>query len=800
MRGLLDDGLLSGQHEVTTRLRPERAARPIRVDDPSAALAEIEWMCQVWGGAGQALLPVADGSIPEVYASLLNTEQVDRVGGLQDIPVDLPRRVERRHPWDHPAILVASSEPRDRWRTVEVTDLEPDDPWRPIYAAVLGLWPDSPDARMVEGEQLREDLRFEDVLPVERVSVVGSLTDLIDRVLNRQVLNPRLVSNMFLAYGLEPDTSFMRDGQQVLPNPFAIRRAAGPNLIVAMTRDSVDDLALLWNLRSAHGGSRAMPIGIPAEQITADALQVLQQPGRATMFGWSGGRCHLVSASVGLGDLESLSSSTDAVRAVAYEDVLTFGPAPGRTRSHVTAWHDGRTRLDPESESDRELLRQSRGGLRGPHMILDVYVDGYPLPADGTMRGTDTFGRFQAGAAQVSVSELRRKGTVEVSWPSSWTCLAAVAQTRGLDVEQSEPGLAAATLIRALGGIQWTRMLQSQRLIELIYRMAERSGMSWWKKKWTDAHADLLAAGVDPATLERAAALLGRDDPAVAPAGEGRAVPFQDLVGALGSEAAASRWVKWAERRHLLVRGADVVCPECKTKSWLPLVALLPPIACAGCGRQINQPYGPRELRFTYRIGEPLRRVLETDSLGHVLALSWFVQLFHDDRLVGAHPGVTFRNGDDGRVIGEADVLLLFPDGALVPVEVKRRASGADARNEQSMDNLADAVSAPWDALVVTQPARDCGTVADMGRRLPQRPRVLLTDDQLHEEHVFWALGVDPFAWAPRTEEEDAKREAKFHAWLAHNDPEVPWYNLRDTLLDPALVANPPPAAPGPEA
>jgi hypothetical protein len=644
---------------------------------------------------------------------------------------------------------------------------------------------------MVEWEHLREDLRFDDVVPVERVSVVGSLMDLIERAVSRSVLTPRMVSNMFLSNGLQPDTSFMGGGQQVLPNPYEIRRASGPNLIVAMTGESVEDLALLWNLRSAHGDRRAMPIGIPAEAITADALQMLQQPGRSTFFGLSGGQCHLVSASVPLGELEAVAASTTSARAVAYESVLTFGPAPGRGRSHVTTWHDGRTRLDPESDADRDLFRESRSGFRGPQLILDVYVDGYPLPADGTMRGTDLFGRFQAGAAQVSVSELRRTGTVEVSWPSSWTCLAAVTQSRGLDVEESEPGLAAATLIRALGGIQWVRMLQSRPLIELVYRMAERSGMSWWKSRWTAAHADLLAAGADPATLDQAAALLGRDDPAVAPAGEGRAVPFQDFVNAFKSDPAARRWVTWAERRHLLVRGADVTCPECRTKSWLPLVALPPPIACAGCGREITQPFGPRDLRFSYRLGEPLRRVLETDSLGHVLALGWFTQLFHDGRLVGAHPGVTFRDREAGRVIGEADVLLLFPDGGMVPVEVKRRALGADARNEALMDNLADALGAPWDALVVTEPARDCQELADMARRLPERPRVLLTDDQLHAEHVVWALGEDPFEWAPRSEEEDAVREASFRTWLATNDPEVPWFNLRETLLDPDLVANP---------
>ncbi len=353
-----------------------------------------------------------------------------------------------------------------------------------------------------------------------------------------------------------------------------------------------------------------MPIGVPVEQLTPVALHGLQEPGRATMFGFGGGACHVVSASVPLHELEALAAQSTGATAVPYETVLTFGPAPGRYHSHVSQWHEGKTRVDPMTDSDREVLRAPCEGVRVPSLLIDVKVDGYPLPADPTMRGTEWFGRFQAGAAQVAVSEMRSQPTVQVQWPSSWTCLAAVAQSRGFDVAASEPGLAAATLIRALGSVDAIRLLQHRPLIALMYRMAERSGMSWWKRRWADADRELLAAGADPATLDETATLLGRDDPAVAPAGEGRAVPFKEFVDALGSEASAAHWVGWAERRHLLVRGSNFTCPDCKTKSWLPLAALPPPVACAGCGRQVGQPYNPRALGFTYRLGEPVRRVL----------------------------------------------------------------------------------------------------------------------------------------------------------------------------------------------
>ncbi|WP_410619394.1 hypothetical protein [Amycolatopsis sp. cmx-8-4] len=784
IHGLLGDGLLEGQHEVSTDLRPERLARPVQIEDFAAVLTEIARLCQVWGGAGQPLLPVRDGVVSTPYGRLLDTEQVDGVGGLQDVQVELPFRVAQSRPWDFPALMIAAHEPRDRWRPIEVCSLDSDDPWRPIYGAVLGTLPTTPSAELSKLHHLREDLQFDEIVPVRHVAVRGSLDDLISRITNGDVITPRRFANMFLAYGLEPDTSFLGEGQSPLPRPYVTRRAAGPNIIVALTEGSVDDLALLWNLRAAHGDRRVLPIGLPADQITPDALRVLQEPGRATMFGFGGGKCHLVSCSVPVDTLVRLVAASPGALAVPYEDVLTYGPAPGRPRSHVSTWQGGRTRLDPISDADREVLRNAQEGVRSASLILDVKVTDSPLPRDPTMRGTEFWARFQAGAAQVSVPWLSQRETVEVAWPSSWTCLAAVAQTRGLDVRESQAGIAAATLIRGLGEIGFIRWLAHHGLIELLYRMAELSGMAWWKRRWKETVRELRASGADPVALERAAELLGRDDPVVAPPGEGRAVSFEEFVSACGGEPAAQRWVSWAERRHLLVRGADIRCPACGASAWLPMAAVPPPIACVGCGREILQPYGPRDLRFTYRVGEPLRRVLETDSLGHVLALRWLVELFQDRGLVGAHPGVEFVDPGTGQVVGEADVILLFTDGTLVPVEVKRRRAGVDQKAQNSMNKVADVLEAPWDVLVVTEPARKCEAIRVAERRLPDRPRLLLTTDQLFEDQVYSTLGVDPFAWDPLTQEQDDARDAAFADQLRERDPDQTWDYVSEGLLD----------------
>ncbi|MET8763090.1 hypothetical protein [Lentzea sp. NPDC004782] len=787
VRGLLDNELLDGPHEVSTWLRPVRCAHPVAVGDVPGALMEIEWLCQLWGGGGRPLLPVRDGQMPDLYARLLESELVDYVAS--GIDVATPFRVDQQSTWDTPVVLIASGEDRDRWlRPVEVVELADDDPWRPVYTAVLGRLPATPDPQKLDLFFLRKDLTFEELFPIRRVQAEGSLQDLLIRLDSSDHIKPRQLSNMNLAAGMEPDTGFMGHDKTIPPR-FPIRRAAGPNIIVVLSPGSVEDLALLWNLRAAHGDRRVLPIGVPAAEFTDQVLGELRQPGRATMFGWSGGKCHVTSSSLGREELTALTARTPGVVVAREEELLTFGGAPGRPGSQVAMWSAGRA-SPTVSDADRKVLSPlQQDGARGADVIVDIRVRERLLPRDRTMRGPRFSAGYRGGAAQADVLRMGRIDPVGVMWPPSWTALAATAQTRGLSAKPSEPGLAAVALLESLGGIEQIRWLLHGPLIDLLYRLGERSGMSWWKNRWTSVHKQLRAQGVDGGALERAAQALGRDDPAIAPSGEGRDLPLEDFRKALGGkQPAAENWVTWAEERHLLVRGVRVSCLECNGKSWLPMASLPPPVGCTGCGREIKQPYGASELKFTYRLGEPLRRVLETDSLGHVIVLRWLNELFESWDLVGAHPGVTFTDPATGQDIGEADVLLLFANGDLVPVEVKRRVAGADARTTDLMDTLAEALKAPWDLLAVTQPGRECAELMELARALPQRPRLLLTNDQLHEGFPLWAVGKNPFAAGDsRDPDQDAGREASFVKAVCDGYLEQPRDRVSSTLLDPSL-------------
>ena len=181
-------------------------------------------------------------------------------------------------------------------------------------------------------------------------------------------------------------------------------------------------------------------------------------------------------------------------------------------------------------------------------------------------------------------------------------------------------------------------------------------------------------------------------------------------------------------------------------------------------------------MTFTYRIGEVLRRCLEMDALGHVLTLSWLVRLYYDTDLIGAHPGVDIFH--DGQQVGEADVLLLFQDGTMTPVEVKLRGRGFDASEAVKLDRLSDLRGAEYDLISVLEPDHRCDTVKSFKRQLPDRPRFLLTMNHLANVHPFWAMGANPFKLSDTASDDEDPRQRWLSAVANMDDMPTDWATL----------------------
>jgi hypothetical protein len=771
VRGLLDEELLEGPQEVEVTFRPERFAFPVRADDIPAALARIGEACQVWGGASTPLIPLADDeTIPVEYRRMLPGSAVDFVQGVDKLDIRpgasiLPDLAPVRSPWFGRQFAAALLEYRrqETYAVLETVDLDDGDPWKPIYAACLGLLPQEPEPALLEAGSLGPDLRFEDFVRVEAIKTAGSLEDLLDRATNDRRITPRRLSMIHLAFGNSGSTG-IRTKPTVLPDPGFARFDAGPNVIVVCSPGSLEDLALLWNLRAAHGDGRALPIGVPADETTPEAIRTLVSHPRISRHGLARRTAYVTSASIVDDDLRErlgplLEGRRPQIALASLEEMLAFGWPGGWRRNEVLVWRGGRAQLTPlPADSNTEIFR--RAGLSdNTRMSFDLTVAASPFPQALDVRIEVTNAMFAFGHRSSHGRPASSRTEVEVvEWPSRMLMARAIAGRRGLDLAESEPGRACRVLLEGLGDLSDVSLLAHAPLLDLLELMAARQGFGWFKERDR-------ARGQEPDPTS-AVALVSDDLPDR---------PFEHFKRVLGNnDAATKHWLLWAERAGLILKGFPLQCLACRARQWIPIVAFSPPIICRGCGRGMDTPFGERSsINFKYRLSERLRRVYEHDAMGHLLVARYFDLLLGEGqsgRLIGQHLGMEVRTAGSTLLAGEADVLLLTRVGEFVPVEVKRRGAGLTAGEVEKLDGLVEAFVAPWSAVAACEYLGQCktdlGALQEADEAEGAYQRIVLAYDHLLDPRPFWSMGADPFSLSALTEEEINDRERRFVATL----------------------------------
>lgn len=693
MRHVLDDELHSGVAAVEMHLRPARQARAVDAEDYPAAWAEIGLACQLWGGMADVLVPVRDDAPVQPYPLLLPRLDAEGAAGplAAALGAGLPSGGVRRAP----AMLAIAGQDRAKLRTLEVCDVDEHDPWHLAYLGALGWLPEAPTPQTLTELMLREDVAFDDVVGIRRASVAepGS-GDLPGRLRPTETFTPR----GFSFYGLTPRPARVvhsaLDGW--LADPEAFARQTGPNVVVVYTPRDVEDLCLLWNLRGIHGWPGGLPLGVPAvdrqdtgSASTADAVAELLAAAGPGIGGWP---VVLTSASLTEDELAPLASALaergQATDVVAQDVLLRPSTPPARTTSASVVFNTGSALAATRTDKDRRDLAELARPLLKPDMHLTVSPSEQLLPPSVALRAGGRFGepRFTGGGCTLDATE---DGLGRIYWPSGWTVVRALAADRGLTAEPSASGRTATALLAAVGGLGQIKWLAHRPLLALLYQKAASSGMGWWKERAAELVRPAAEAQADPqAAMD--ALMQQIQDVSVSLGGESAAtITYGELAERLGSAPAAAAWLEWAEPRRLVVRGTAAKCRQCQHETWRPLASAAPPLVCPGCGREEHRPYEPSSMKFTYRLGEPLRRSIENDSIYHLLVMRSLAALLAvaPAGLVGLHPGVDFRKGEQQ---AEADVLAVLGDGAMVPVEVKLRSTGLRQHDLDMLDRLCD--------------------------------------------------------------------------------------------------------------
>lgn len=761
MRKVLDDALLDGPHGVELHLRSARAAW--QVDSYDQAVGLIELTCQITGGVSDLFVPVCEsGEVSDTYRRLLRESTLDAAVGEQvrRYAEGLPQRTFRRAP----AVALLADMDRTKLPTLEVALPTSDDPWHMAYITALGAIGESPAPDLTQAMLLREDLSFDNFLRVDRVEVdQPGLPDLVERLRNPSALRPIALSRNRMV--VRPARSVDSALDSWLQDKSAFMRRQGSTIVIVAKPQSTADLCLSWNLRSLHGYPAGLPLAVPflgdgpaeLSSVAASLRDAVLETGGHLM----GRSVTFVSESVTRDVLVELAQLlTEAGhRAEWATPAELLRPARPMARSTTAAviFGQGVGYVPARTDRDRTDLRGLARLHVRPDFELSVVVDRDVVPPSSLLRQDDdrSWDRYTDHGASVHAGEDR---LLRVKWPSGWTKLQAVCADHGVDAKPSPSGRTALALLNSIGELDEVRWLAHRPLLDLLYRKAASSGISWWKERSKRQAARVATATQDPeaalaamlTAIEEVSTSLGSESADL--------VSFGELKALLRGDA-ASLWLRWAEDRRLLLRGVVLRCPHCQYAEWRPIAGLGSPLVCPGCLRTNDYPFGNESLNFRYKLSEPLRRAIENDSIYHLLvARSLMVTLDASQvPLVGIHPGVDFaRNGDKA----EADVVILMADGAVIPVEVKRRSTGFRPHDLSQIEKVGEWFDSTASILAVGDAAAEVDarylTYAIDGE-VPVR-RLLAAEDWLNPYPVVTMDGSMP---GPQTVlEELAKREA----------------------------------------
>jgi hypothetical protein len=376
----------------------------------------------------------------------------------------------------------------------------------------------------------------------------------------------------------------------------------------------------------------------------------------------------LVSCTVGDSELRRLATELgENWHVVQPGDVLRPTQPPCRSSTDVANFSRGRARLAAWHPSDRELLedRPATNDLGHYYLRTRIQLSSRRLPPLRSLPKADfDIGGYAGGGFDVST--IRPDIILSVDWPSGWTTLEAAVHDRGLVCRPSVPGRAAVALLHRLGSLQAIRPLLSPSVLEVLYRLGERRGITWFRRKLREITTALSKedAASESAILRIEAELSTLN---VRPMDDEQVLLSFTEVARLVGRNGAREWLEWAEDRGLLVRGVPVVCGQCGARSWRAVGELAPPLVCRGCGQPIRRPFPADQLSFQYRASEALLHALASDALPHLLVLRWVCQVFEEEEgsyqtseLYGCYPGVEILEPDSATVVGRAPAFSRF--------------------------------------------------------------------------------------------------------------------------------------------
>jgi hypothetical protein len=396
--GLLDERPLEGAVDLLCALGPPMCAEIVANDDFAAAVSTVRGLCQSWGGAAYRIYAVerGDGDLPAEFTEDQALGAVSVIGGCGVLGDGL--NVCTRHDLHAyagsgvggfllPILLDSGATDGISVGCVEV-DLE--NPWALAYFGALGdLWREPFPPHLLQRLQSRPGLTWDEVIDVvvERPEQPNA-SDLLARLRDPRLNTPARLSCSLLGLPTAPrNMGPFGDHESAFPAPWAERALVGPNVVVVYEPGSVSDLALLWNLRAAHGLPRGFPLAVPVTEDVPAVLDTWLREYAYTPFGAGGSRePRLVSTTVETATLEEIASNAPGYIAAPWRDFRQVGRRPARLSLRIAEFRSGKARVPAWTDQDRIQLGDSGSDLRRPKLKLTAALTTRTVPPLRSLR------------------------------------------------------------------------------------------------------------------------------------------------------------------------------------------------------------------------------------------------------------------------------------------------------------------------------------------------------------------------------------------------------------------------------
>lgn len=735
---------LEGEQLVSSQLRPRLGALAIDRSDYTSACDCVRDLCGTWGGAGTPLIPVSSSeNIDPRWSRILNESNIDGVERSNLLGDDAVREYTDA---DGPAAaqLIRIVVDLERMPTVQtVRGMALGDPWHLAYLAVAGDLSSHPHPQNTWND-LRHDLRFDDVLTIRGVSEIGSSAGLLALVRDFTAVTAVELSRSKLPSGLQggynkgfPSSSRFEWSDDVVSQQF------GPNIVVVYEPGSPEDLALIWNLRARFCHPQRFPLAVPmTPNVEADIRQLIEA-GADHHFGF-GHNLALTSMSVAPDRVAALASSVQFNAVDAWELLRPIGGYCSLS-TEVVRFTGGKARVASFSPSDFQAIGGAYlGSHQGTWMKRKTVVVDAPLPPSQTMRRQIYHGDSHYLDGPIT-SGGQSDGFATIRMPSGLEVLSALAVDHGLRLTESTPGKAAEHLIRAAG--RHLSMFAAPGVVDTLSELTRSRNVSIVKRRLNQ----FLADPQPDESADRYQALLDRLDRGLgSPDAEELGYPTFDRMKQLlrMSRGSAQQWVSWAMAGGLILRGVEANCTRCGHKQWRPLIEAVPSLVCHACGCTIDSPHGYNQINYRYRASELLLRAMSHDVLSHVLAMRYVCnELGARSFVFGGYPGVEFRKPDSDRVEAEADVIVVLRNGEIVLGECKANARGLSSEELDKLWGAADHLGARATFAATLDRAANCGQEWRVTEGPTGRPHFALTAEHLFDLRGGIGSHEDLFAW-----------------------------------------------------